>query len=297
MDKLPFIPDRIYRRSDIHDQYKGNRQSGISASAVVPFIFIFSGESGRQYGYKDGWDNKNIFTYTGEGQMGDMHYVKGNLALKDHLNQGKRVFLFEYVRKGFVKFICELEFYDADYTEAIDKNKNLRRAIRFFFSKRGAVIRVSPKALDISTSNQDEMFANNYIPNITERTGLVTSRVGQGAYRKRIIHRWEYQCAVTGFKKLDVLIASHIVPWAKSTNEERLDVHNGILLSPVYDALFDRHLISFDNKGKILLSDAIDTEAYLKIGVSGKERIGNLRQENQKYLERHGEVLNQIIIV
>lgn len=45
------------------------------------------------------------------------------------------------------------------------------------------------------------------IPNETERKGLVKSRVGQGTYRKRIIHRWEYKCAVNGFEKLNILIA------------------------------------------------------------------------------------------
>ena len=125
------------------------------------------------------------------------------------------------------------------------------------------------------------------IPNITERSGLVTSRVGHGAYRKRIIHRWEYQCAVTGFNKLNVLIASHILPWANSDDLQRLDVNNGILLSPTYDALFDKHLVSFENTGKIVLSEAIEAQAYLKIGVTGKEMIKNLRSDNQFYLDKH----------
>ena len=117
MDKTPFIPNHIYRRSNIHDQYGGNRQGGISPSAKFPFIFIFSGKTGAQYGYKDGWDNPKVFSYTGEGQVGEMKLIKGNLALKDHLSNGKRVFLFEYAQKGYVKFISEMEFYDMDYFE------------------------------------------------------------------------------------------------------------------------------------------------------------------------------------
>src|SRR5690606_19837400 len=125
------------------------------------------------------------------------------------------------------------------------------------------------------------------IPNETERSGLVTSRVGQGAYRKRIIHRWEYKCAVTGFDKLNVLIASHILPWASADDNQRLDVHNGILLSPTYDALFDRHLITFENTGKIILSDSIEPIAFNKIGVSGQEKIQNLSSYNFEYLNKH----------
>lgn len=125
------------------------------------------------------------------------------------------------------------------------------------------------------------------IPNETERKGLVTSRVGQGTYRKRIIHRWEYKCAVNGFEKLNILIASHIVPWSDSNDMERLDVDNGILLSPNYDVLFDRHLISFENNGKIILSDSIEEQAYQRIGVTGNEKILNLSEYNFNYLERH----------
>ena len=134
-------------------------------------------------------------------------------------------------------------------------------------------------------------YTDILLPNSTERSGLVTSRVGQGAYRKRIIHRWEYQCAVTGFNKLDILIASHIVPWANSTDAERLDVHNGILLSPTYDALFDKHLISFDHQGKILLSDSIETNSFGKIGVTGKEKIQKLSRYNFEYLDKHRELI------
>jgi predicted restriction endonuclease len=80
------------------------------------------------------------------------------------------------------------------------------------------------------------------------------------------------------------------VPWAQSNDTERLDVNNGILLSPTYDALFDKHLITFDNKGKIILSDKIEQSAYQKIGVTGSERIHDLSQYNVLYLEKHNEI-------
>lgn len=287
LNPTPFIPNYVYKRSQIHDQYGGNRQGGIAPSARFPYVFIFSGKSGVQYGYEDGWINPSVFSYTGEGQVGDMQFIKGNRSLKEHINTGKRVFLFEYKQKGYVEFICELEFYDIDFFETPDINKNTRIGIRFFLKKVGTVIPVRPEQLNIEKKESDIPDIKHLHPNITERAGLVTSRVGQGAYRKSIIHRWEYQCAVTKLNKLELLIASHIVPWAKATDEERLSVHNGILLSPTYDALFDRHLISFDNKGKIILSDSIESAAFEKIGVTGKERIFGLSEYNYHFLERH----------
>jgi len=295
MSQSPFIPNQLYKRSMIHDEYGGNRQGGISPSAKVPYVFIFSGKSGAQYGYKDGWDNHNIFSYTGEGQDGDMQFIRGNLALKEHLNTGKRVFLFEIEGGGMVKFISEMEFYDADYFETPDINKKNRIGIKFFLKRIGVSIPVNPAEFTVQSMVQEPSNILEFnLPTVTERTGLVTSRVGQGAYRKRIIHRWEYKCAVTNFNKLDILIASHIVPWSKATDHERLDVNNGILLSPTYDALFDKHLITFDNKGKIQLSDQIEFSAYQKIGVTGKEQINDLSKYNVEYLERHNEIFNLV---
>ena len=295
MEKIPFIPGKVYhRRNEIHSLYGGNWQGGICPSSKYPYIFIFSGKSGHQHGYQDGWDNPDVFSYTGEGQIGDMQFTKGNLALRDHLQNGKRVFLFESVSKGYVRFECEVEVFDADYFETHDSTGGLRIGIKFFFKRVGAHIPLYPEI-----TIQSPAFLDPYVrvesdtPTVTERKGLITTRVGQGAYRKRIIHRWEYKCAVTGFDKLDVLIASHIVPWAESSNMERLDIHNGILLSPTYDALFDRRLISFENNGHIILSDVIDYKAYKKIGVSGAERIANLSRYNIEYLERHRLSLNQ----
>jgi len=289
LDKLPFIPNQIYhRRNDIHAVYKGNWQSGICPSSTHPFIFIFTGESGHQHGYKDGWDNPNVFSYTGEGQAGDMSFTRGNLALKDHLANGKRVFLFEALGNGLVKFISEVECFDADYFETHDTTGKTRVGIRFFFKRIGAYVPKQATLFDAPLLAAEPIIQYDFkIPNETERKGLVTSRVGQGAYRKRIIHRWEYKCAVTGFDKLNVLIASHIVPWADADDNQRLDVHNGILLSPNYDALFDRHLITFENTGKIILSDAIEDKAYQKIGVTGHEKIKELSQFNFDYLEYH----------
>jgi hypothetical protein len=291
MHQSPFIPNQLYKRSLIHDEYGGNRQGGISPSAKVPYIFIFSGKSGAQYGYRDGWDNHNIFSYTGEGQEGDMQFIKGNLALKDHINRGKRVFLFEIEGGGLVKFSSELEFYDADYFETPDKNGCNRIGIRFFLKRIGVSIPVNPDQFTLLPLNQDpHKILELNLPTVTERSGLVTSRVGQGAYRKRIIHRWEYKCAVTNFNKLDILIASHIVPWSKASDHERLDVNNGLLLSPTYDALFDKHLITFDNNGKIQLSEKIEFSAYQKIGVTGKEQITDLSMYNIQYLDRHNQI-------
>ena len=90
----------------------------------------------------------------------------------------------------------------------------------------------------------------------------------------------------------NILISSHIVPWSESNDDERLDVENGILLSPNIDSLFDKHFISFNDDGSILISKKLDIfnreslniHEDIKIPISGGMK---------KYLKRHREKFEQ----
>jgi 5-methylcytosine-specific restriction protein A len=64
-------------------------RGGISTPREHPLIFLFTGESGEQYGYHDGWELDGTFRYFGEGQVGDMRFVSGNKAIRDHAETGK----------------------------------------------------------------------------------------------------------------------------------------------------------------------------------------------------------------
>jgi 5-methylcytosine-specific restriction protein A len=95
---IPFEVGVMYRRqSDIHQRFGGQERGGIATPGGVPFIFLFTGESGNQYGYQDGWREEGVFSYTGEGQYGDMQFVRGNKAIREHLRGGKDLLLFETV--------------------------------------------------------------------------------------------------------------------------------------------------------------------------------------------------------
>ncbi len=52
-----FAQSQEYRRRDLHDQLGGQRQGGISTPADQSIILLFTGNSGEQYGYSDGWTN------------------------------------------------------------------------------------------------------------------------------------------------------------------------------------------------------------------------------------------------
>ena len=129
----------------------------------------------------------------------------------------------------------------------------------------------------------------------TERQSLVLSRVGQGEFRAQLVSYWN-GCAVTGANCIPLLKASHIKPWRESNNKERLDVFNGLLLSPNIDAAFDTGYITFDSQGKIVLSKAITGAPASQLHINAKLRINQklLRPEHEVYLEHHRrEVFNK----
>lgn len=120
----------------------------------------------------------------------------------------------------------------------------------------------------------------------TERIALSNARVGQGIFRIRVLDLWG-SCAVTGCPLVEILVASHIVPWARATNKERLDPLNALLLTPNLDKLFDRLLISFNDDGSILLSNALSAEEWVALGINKKSRLRFVRPANLRYLRKH----------
>jgi hypothetical protein len=127
-----FVPGQTYLRRALHAQYGGQQQGGISTPAKYPFILLITGHSGAQYGYKDGWsDDGTVFRYTGEGQLGDMQFIKGNRAVRDHEKDRKALYLFEQRSKGFITYTGEMVYVNAEYVDAPDQKGRQRKAIVF----------------------------------------------------------------------------------------------------------------------------------------------------------------------
>lgn len=124
--------------------------------------------------------------------------------------------------------------------------------------------------------------------NPTERKKLIDARLGQGTYRKWLIRHWR-SCAVTGCRVRIALRASHIKSWKASTDRERLDPENGLLLLATLDALFDRHLISFTDTGTMLVSKALDRlpSAERKLLALGTGIRRTLTRRQKMYLRAH----------
>lgn len=179
----------------------------------------------------------------------------------------------------------QIVFQNKDYDDLTNIDE-LLEIYRWRPSKKGLS---SSNKIDMTGVLSDKRKSQYVKPNKTERRGLVTSRVGQGWYREKIIEKWGGKCPVTGCNITPILISSHIVPWSQSNSDERLDVENGILLSPNIDSLFDKHLISFEDDGSIILiSEKVDLSNRGSLNIHEEIKIP-VTEGMKKYLKRHRE--------
>ncbi|CAE6861066.1 hypothetical protein R69746_07817 [Paraburkholderia aspalathi] len=126
------------------------------------------------------------------------------------------------------------------------------------------------------------------LPKTTEAERLLVQRVGQNLFREGLLDLWECRCAVTGLAVPALLRASHIKPWTDcETDAERLDIHNGILLAPHLDAAFDRGFITVADDGVIIVSDVLDVEARVTLGLDRPLRARGLADGHRTYLPWH----------
>ena len=120
----------------------------------------------------------------------------------------------------------------------------------------------------------------------TEYAAVVRARRGQGQFRDDLFDLWG-GCAVSGVDRPDLLRASHIKPWRSSSNTDRLNRFNGLLLLPHYDHLFDRGYITFDGEGRIEASPAIINLPPERLGIEMCARLRKVAAEHAPFLEYH----------
>jgi hypothetical protein len=124
----------------------------------------------------------------------------------------------------------------------------------------------------------------------TEKSALILARRGQGLFKQRV-RRVEQRCRLTGVDRMKHLRASHCKPWRDSSDPERLDGENGLLLTPTIDHLFDRGFISFEGDGRLLVSPVAHAASLEKMGVpvGEKRNVGGFSEGQRGYLEFHRE--------
>ena len=131
----------------------------------------------------------------------------------------------------------------------------------------------------------------------TEKEVRAKRRVGQDLFRNILLEIYDNKCCLSGLDIPQVLRASHIIPWSESA-PNRLNPENGLCLSATYDAAFDRHLITFDEDYRLVLSPILK-ELYTSkafkthfLDFEGRAiQMPSLYKPSQIFLEKHREKL------
>jgi putative restriction endonuclease len=122
----------------------------------------------------------------------------------------------------------------------------------------------------------------------TERQAIIRARNGQGLFRERV-SKIESRCRITGVENPVHLVASHCKPWRDSTNEERLNGENGLLLTPSIDHLFDRGFIGFQDNGKLIISPVAHQPSLQRMGIDTTKvvNVGGFTSGQKQFLDFH----------
>ena len=116
----------------------------------------------------------------------------------------------------------------------------------------------------------------------TDREAIIRSRRGQCIFKVRVMEI-EQRCRITGVTNPVHLIASHCKPWRDSSNAERLNGENGLLLTPTIDHLFDRGFIGFEGNGNLIVSPVAHRLSLERMGIDTRGGIPRPRASDNSH--------------
>jgi hypothetical protein len=134
----------------------------------------------------------------------------------------------------------------------------------------------------------EQQIVNDTTVRETDRVAIVRARLGQGLFKDRV-SKIESRCRITGVENPVHLIASHCKPWRDSSNDERLNGENGLLLTPSIDHLFDRGFIGFENGGDLIISPVAHRPSLHRMGIDTTKvvNVGVFNSGQKAFLDFH----------
>lgn len=185
---------------------------------------------------------------------------------------------------------------DNTIQERVQRDERFTRIAKGVYALTNFIEKVEKEDLGFFDIDKNKLVfrATKKIEN-TEKIVEQKIRIGQSYFRKHLLSEMK-KCPITGIDDKRILIASHIKPWVHSNNEERINIKNGILLSPLFDKLFDRGigLITFTLDKKILISNRLSKENINRLKIYPNQVIEDLDVSGrEKFLEYHKKYIFQ----
>lgn len=149
------------------------------------------------------------------------------------------------------------------------------------------LLETAQELLDKELKKIKKLFkSNEKIPTAVKKQ-IVKARIGQGKIRNRLFEE-RHCCELCGIGQKELLVASHIKPWAECAKGEQGDLNNLLLLCAMHDALFDKGFITFDEEGKMLVSETLSEKEHKKYLLDKSMKI-KITDGNREFLRYHRE--------
>jgi len=225
----------------------------------------------------DYWlDNKKSFEEKADTLMFEFNESSSQSCNRYYITSSKDDIFYKEFRKSVLPEITYL---------SILKIRNSNDEIIYYFRPYLNYFYDSRHHTSIINAQETEIDQRNIDPN--DKKEIKSSRKGQGKYRLAVINEMG-ECLITKVNDERILVASHIKPWSISTDEERIDKYNGLLLTPTYDKLFDQGFITFSNDGCVLVSPYISPLNLKRLGlINGKKYELPSNAKRSAYLDYH----------
>lgn len=255
----------------------GTAKSYITAVHIIDELFLYHDVFGLQGKSITGINDIDLLIRIDEFVRAQQAlYKKGKESFFTNVNPGQS----SYPGKGFcsaaLKQLVKYYEYDSKENEAWSYLKN------------------TPKAKSVSKELTNLFNVDKEGCDVAVTANV---RLGQNYFRKMVLYNFNNRCCITGLNVPQILRASHIVAWAVD-KANRMNPENGLCLSATYDAAFDKHLISFDDNYRMIVSKELKeyytndiTKSYFE-NYEGKQIILPTQYlPSKKLLEKHRSLM------
>lgn len=223
------------------------------------------------------------------------------MAQSQDISAKSRVNYISWLKFLSVNYVLDNDITDEKISQIINYERNSLNHRKFYRTEKDLVNFKSAlrkyiqfvesdylKVLHETIISETEKIRTDNTISVTEKDAIIRSRIGQGIFRDRLVAYWR-GCSVSNCKMINILVASHIKPWRSSSNSERLDLFNGLLLTPNYDKLFDCGFISFDDNGTIIFSKEFPKSERTILHIHNDEHLRIIDFRHFEFLKYHRE--------